>query len=66
MVKVINKCEDCIKASVCKYAQAYQAYLHDQNIQGIFKSETAVITIACKEFTAGTKQRGWSIERQDG
>jgi hypothetical protein len=63
MVKVINKCEDCTKASVCKYAQAY---LHDQNIQGIFKSETTVITIECKEFTAGTKQRGWSIEIQNG
>ena len=53
-VKILNKCEDCIKQSVCKYADSYAK---DQNIEGCLKGHTTVLIVECSEFRSKTKVR---------
>ena len=63
-VKILNKCEDCVKQSVCKYVDSYAK---DQNIKGCLKGYTTVITVECSEFSSKPKLRNCiSGDRQDG
>lgn len=48
MIKIISKCSDCVKASVCKHVDNYEhdcSHLPNQIING-----TTEVRIACTEF----------------
>lgn len=67
IIKVINKCADCSKSFVCKFADRYQK---DQRVcanDDVIKGFTTVVTVECSEFSSKTKIRNcFPGDRQDG
>lgn len=64
VVKVLNKCEDCNKQSVCKYAEIYTC---NTNLDKQIKGETTILTVECSEFSSKPKLRNcFPGDRQDG
>lgn len=60
-MNISQKCNCCIKESVCKYAIEYQCDCEHlkQSIQG----RTTEISIKCKEFVAKSQTRELQNER---
>ena len=50
------KCNCCIKESVCKYKEMYEADC--VNLKNTILGQTTEISIKCKEFTAKSMTRG--------
>ena len=59
-MNTMKKCDDCIKANVCKFKEEYQ-----QDIEGINAKRLCAVTtvhITCKEFVAKPSIREWGNE----
>lgn len=60
-MNISQKCNCCIKESVCKYVVEYQ--LDCERLKQSIQGETTEISIKCKEFVARSQTRELQNER---
>lgn len=53
MIKIVDKCSECVKSSVCKHAENYE---YDcTHLPNHMYNETTELRISCSEFVSSAK-----------